>query len=81
MLRVAKSVIFEISIFFLCNVNFRFEEKYHPEKSVERKKFVRQSMRKRLRVFLDLWEAGYIDDFSMQISNTSAVLKLLDRGE
>jgi len=56
-----------------------FEEKYHPTKSVERKKFIRHCMRKRLRVFLDLWEAGYIDDLSLKISDTGAVLKFLDR--
>lgn len=70
----------QINDFFVLHKNKEwFEEKYHPEKSVERKRFVRQSMRKRLRVFLDLWEAGYIDDLSLQISNTSTILKLLDR--
>ena len=37
-------------------------------------------MRKRLRVFLDLWEQGYMDEFSLDICHTEAVLKLLDRG-
>jgi len=49
-------------------------------KSVERKKFIRHGIRKRLRVFLDLWEDGFIDDVTLQISNSTALLKLLDRG-
>jgi len=56
-----------------------FEEKYHPTKGVERKRFIRNSMRKRLRVFLDLWEEGYIDKLDLQISESTTVLKLLDR--
>lgn len=61
--------------------HYRFEEKYHPSKSVDRKRFIRNSMRKRLRVFLDLWEEGYIDKLDLQISESTAVLKLLDRGK
>ena len=60
---------------------YRFEEKYHPSKSVERKRFIRNSMRKRLRIFLDLWEEGYIDKLNLQISESTAVLKFLDRGK
>ena len=66
---------------YLSNAHYRFEEKYHPTKSVERKRFIRNSMRKRLRVFLDLWEEGYIDKLDLQIAESTAVLKLLDRGK
>ena len=59
---------------------FRFKDKYHPSDSVDRKRFVRNAIRKRLRVFLDLWEEGYMDDFSLDFSYNEAVLKLLDRG-
>lgn len=82
MYSMACILILIYSIFLLhWNTLYRFEEKYHPSKGVERKRFIRNSMRKRLRVFLDLWEEGYIDKLDLQISESTAVLKLLDRGK
>jgi len=56
-----------------------FKEKYHPTESVDRKKFIRSSLRKRLRIFLDLWEDGYIDNLSLTIQDSETVLKFIDR--
>ncbi|XP_065652189.1 serrate RNA effector molecule homolog [Hydra vulgaris] len=56
-----------------------FKEKYHPIESSARKAVIRNGLRKRLRVFLDLYEAGYIDNVSLNIIATSEVLKFLDR--
>jgi len=56
-----------------------FEEKYHPVKSIERKNVIRHGLRKRLKLFIDLWEMGYLDELKVDISHSVAVLKLLDR--
>jgi len=70
----------QINDFFVLHKNEEwFEEKYHPVKSVRRNSAVRHSMRRRLRVFLDLWEAGYLDNMSLSLSENEAVLKILDR--
>lgn len=70
----------QINDFFVLHKNEEwFKDKYHPIDSVDRKRFVRNAIRKRLRVFLDLWEEGYMDDFSLDFSYNEVVLKLLDR--
>jgi len=70
----------QINDFFVLHKNEEwFEEKYHPIKSHERTSIVRRGLRKRLRVFLDLWEQGYMDDLQVNISNQVCILKLLDR--
>lgn len=56
-----------------------FEEKYHPVKSVERTNTVRYGLKKRLRLFVDFLEQGLLDDLKLNISNSVAVLKLLDK--
>jgi len=56
-----------------------FEERYHPVKGQKRQSFIRHGHRRRLRIFLDLWEQGFIDELSLQITYSPVVLKLLDR--
>lgn len=56
-----------------------FEEKYHPVKSIERRNSVRQGLRKRLRLFVDLQEQGILDNVKLTITNDAEVLKLLDK--
>jgi len=40
---------------------------------------IRQGLRKRLRLFLDFWEQGYLDDFKVDIPHSVQILKFLDR--
>jgi len=56
-----------------------FEDKYHPVKSIERTKVIRHGLRKRLKLFLDFWEQGFLDELKVDISHSVAVLKFLDR--
>ena len=67
--------------YFIQITQCRFEEKYHPTKGKKRQRFIRDGHRRRLRIFLDLWEQGFIDELSLQITYSPAVLKLLDRGK
>eukprot|EP00794_Sanderia_malayensis_P011789 gene11789-13009_t len=69
----------QLSDFFVLHKNEEwFRNKYHPVDVLLQAKEKRNFVRKRLKVFLDLLEMGYMENLSLDGSNTDAIVKLLD---
>jgi hypothetical protein len=62
-------------------VIFRFKYKYHPDEYSKRREEQRQIIKKRLDVFMELFNKGYLDDVSIDIENQRALTKFLDAGK
>ena len=61
-------------------VNFRFKNKYHPVDAKIQEKEKRQSVKRRLRIFLDIFSAGFMDNFTLEGQSSDAIVKFLDSG-
>ena len=54
--------------------------KYHPHDASIRQKEALKSVKKRLAVFLNLMAAGRMENLTLDIENTDAIIKVLDAG-
>ncbi len=59
---------------------FRFKYKYHPDEYPKRRNEQRQIIKKRLEIFMDLYNKGYLNDISVDIDNQRGLTKFLDAG-
>ncbi len=71
--------------FFIMNLNFsfflfRFKYKYHPDEYPKRREEQRQTIKKRLEIFMDLYNKGYLNDVSVDIENQRGLTRFLDAG-
>ncbi|RWS06313.1 serrate RNA effector molecule-like isoform X1 [Dinothrombium tinctorium] len=55
-----------------------FRSRYHPEECGKRKAEFANSLKNRLRVFLDLFESGLIDSVSIDVEKSEQITRLLD---
>ena len=58
----------------------RFKNKYHPIESKNLAKEKRQAVKKRLRIFIELLDTGYMDNVSLDDHYSDSVMKILDTG-
>ena len=75
----AKTIFCVISYNFVY-LYFRFKFKYHPIEANKRTEEIRAGLKKRLETFVDLLNAGYMENVSLDANAGEDVLKLLDRG-
>ncbi len=61
-------------------MSFRFKYKYHPDEYPKRREEQRQIIKKRLEIFMDLYNKGYLNDVSVDIENQRALTRFLDAG-
>jgi hypothetical protein len=61
-------------------VLFRFKYRYHPDEYPKRRDEQRQTIKKRLEIFMDLYSKGYLKDVSVDIDNQRALTRFLDAG-
>jgi hypothetical protein len=59
---------------------FRFKYKYHPDEYPKRREEQRQIIKKRLEIFMDLYNKGFLNDVSVDIENQRALTRFLDAG-
>jgi hypothetical protein len=59
---------------------FRFKYKYHPDEYPKRRDEQRQIIKKRLEVFMDLFNKGYLNDVSVDIEDQRGLTRFLDAG-
>ncbi len=59
---------------------FRFKYKYHPDEYSKRRNEQRQIIKKRLEIFMDLYNKGYLNDISVDIDNQRGLTRFLDAG-
>ncbi|CAF0849143.1 unnamed protein product [Adineta steineri] len=55
-----------------------FKHKYHPDEYSKRREEQREIIKKRLDVFMELYNKNYLDDVSVDIDNQRALTKFLD---
>ncbi len=60
---------------------FRFKYKYHPDEYPKRREEQRQIIKKRLDVFMELYNKGYLNDVSVDVENQRALTRFLDAGK
>lgn len=58
-----------------------FRSKYHPEDITARKAESLAALKHRLDVFLFLWDNKWLEDMSLDMEHTTAIIKVLDAGE
>ncbi|XP_041320722.1 serrate RNA effector molecule homolog, partial [Pyrgilauda ruficollis] len=58
----------------------RFRSKYHPDEAGRRQQEAQAALRNRLRVFLYLWERGWLDGLLLDIERAPQIVKTLDAG-
>lgn len=63
------------------NLGHRFRSKYHPDEASRLKAEAQSSLHSRLNVFMFLMENGWLDNASLDIEQTLAIIKVLDAGE
>ncbi|PRD28711.1 UNVERIFIED_CONTAM: srrt-a [Trichonephila clavipes] len=68
----------QINEFFLNHKDEEFKLKHHPEESLKRKAELHEALQRRLNVFMELYEKGYVDDVSIDQENTEQIIKFLD---
>ncbi|UYV66303.1 SRRT [Cordylochernes scorpioides] len=56
----------------------RFKSKYHPEEYGKRKAEQKSSQKKRLEVFMELMNKGWLDNFSLDGEKSDKILRFLD---
>ena len=61
-------------------MNFRFKNKYHPVDAKIQEKEKRQVVKRRLRIFLDIFNAGLMENFTLEGQSADAIVKFLDSG-
>ncbi len=59
---------------------FRFKYKYHPDEYSKRREEQRQIIKKRLDIFMDLYNKGYLNDVAVDIEHQRALTRFLDAG-
>ncbi|UYV66305.1 SRRT [Cordylochernes scorpioides] len=71
----------QISEFFLSHKEEEwFKSKYHPEEYGKRKAEQKSSQKKRLEVFMELMNKGWLDNFSLDGEKSDKILRFLDAG-
>ena len=58
----------------------RFKHKYHPDEYPKRREEQRIIVKRRLDVFMELYNKGYLDDVSVDIESQRALTRFLDAG-
>ncbi len=59
---------------------FRFKYKYHPDEYPKRREEQRQIIKKRLEIFMDLYNKGFLNDVNVDIEHQRALTRFLDAG-
>lgn len=59
----------------------RFRSKYHPDEYDQRKESLRASVKRRWEVFMKLMEQGKLQNVTLDLDKTDAIVRLLDTGE
>ncbi|GFS61750.1 serrate RNA effector molecule homolog [Trichonephila inaurata madagascariensis] len=67
-----------VAIFSSSSEGSMFKLKHHPEESLKRKAELHEALQRRLNVFMELYEKGYVDDVSIDQENTEQMIKFLD---
>lgn len=69
-------------IFFLIDVSqiVRFKLKHHPEESIKRKTELQAALKRRLAVFMELYEKTWVDNVTLDQENSEQIIKFLDAG-
>lgn len=69
-------------IFFLIEVSqiVRFKLKHHPEESIKRKTELQAALKRRLAVFMELYEKSWVDNVTLDQENSEQIIKFLDAG-
>lgn len=69
---------------FKCIANeikyFRFRNKYNPSESLAYQNKLNQAVRKRASVFIDLFQSGWFNRFTLTAEQGEEITKLLDAG-
>ncbi|KAM9728022.1 serrate RNA effector molecule homolog isoform 5-T5 [Menidia menidia] len=60
------------------NFGHRFRSKYHPDEASRLKSEAQSALNNRLNVFMFLMENGWFDNISLDIEQTTAIIKVLD---
>jgi len=60
---------------------FRFKYKYYPDEFPKRHEEQRQIVKKRLEVFMDLYNKGYLNDVGVDHESQRALTRFLDAGK
>ncbi|CAF3617744.1 unnamed protein product [Rotaria sordida] len=55
-----------------------FKYKYHPDEYPKRRQEQKQIIKKRLEIFMDLYNNGYLNNISVDIDNQHALIRFLD---
>lgn len=59
----------------------RFRSKYHPDEYDARKESLKASVKLRWEVFVKLMDQGKLQNVSLDLDKTDAIVRLLDTGE
>ncbi|CAF1278701.1 unnamed protein product [Rotaria magnacalcarata] len=69
----------QIAEFFTAHKNEEwFKYKYHPDEHPKRHQEQKQIIQRRLDIFMDLYNKGYLNNVSVDIDNQQALIKFLD---
>lgn len=58
----------------------RFKLKHHPEESLKRKAELQAALKRRLAVFMELYEKDWVDSVALDQENSEQIIKFLDAG-
>ena len=62
------------------HLSSRFKYKYHPDEFSKRREEQRQIVKKRLDIFMDLYNKDYLNDVSLDSSSQRTLTRFLDAG-
>ncbi|CAF1205368.1 unnamed protein product [Rotaria sp. Silwood1] len=69
----------QITEFFTTHKNEEwFKYKYYPDEYLKRRQEQKQIIKKRLEIFMDLYNKGYLNNVSVDIDNQQALIRFLD---
>ncbi len=61
-------------------MSFRFKYKYHPNEYSKRREEQRQIIKKRLDIFMELYNKGLLNDVVVDVDNQRSLARFLDTG-